>query len=128
VIGERGSGKSHLLAVLHHAAKSPDDTEAWLKAWGSRLGDPLLASLSLRRGMLVIGTSMHLQEYKFLWDLLFNNHPEGSFTKGKWEGMGGNRTEVPPRSLIEDMLKAHPVMLLIDEFQTWYDGLTSTKQ
>jgi hypothetical protein len=128
VIGERGSGKSHLLATFHHAASSPDDTASWLREWSGRLGDPSLEKVPLRSGMLVIGTSMHLQEYKYLWDVLFNNHPEGKFIRGKWEGMGENRTEVPPRSLIEEMLKARPTMLLIDEFQTWYDGLTSTKQ
>lgn len=128
VIGERGSGKSHLLATLHHAAHSPEETGQWLQEWAERLGDPSMAAIKLRKDMLVIGTSMHLQENKFLWDLLFDNHPNGAFIRGKWEGMGERRSEVPPESLIIDLLTAQPVMLLIDEFQTWYDGLTSTKQ
>ena len=128
VIGERGSGKSHLLATLHHAVSSPSVTSSWLKEWADKLGEPAIGAIRLRTGMLVIGTSMHQQEYKFLWDLLFAIHPKGSFFKGKWEGMGENKTEVPPRSLIEEMLTSKPVLLLLDEFQTWYDGLTSTKQ
>jgi len=128
VIGERGSGKSHLLATLHHAASSPDETSSWLKEWADRLGEPAICKIRLRPGMRVIGTSMHQQEHKFLWDLLFAEHPNGAYIRGKWEGMGGNKTEVPPRSLIEELLASQPVLLLLDEFQTWYDGLTSTKQ
>jgi hypothetical protein len=128
VIGERGSGKSHLLATLHHAASSPDETSAWLKGWADKLGEPTIGEIKLRAGMRVIGTSMHQQEYKFLWDLLFAEHSKGAYIRGKWEGMGESRTEVPPRSLIEELLASQPVLLLLDEFQTWYDGLTSTKQ
>jgi Protein of unknown function (DUF499) len=128
VIGERGSGKSHLLAILHHAASSPDVTSSWLNEWAGKLGEPAIGKIRFRTGMLVIGTSMHQQEYKFLWDLLFAEHPKGTYIRGKWEGMGKNKTEVPPRSLIEELLASQPVLLLLDEFQTWYDGLTSTKQ
>jgi energy-coupling factor transporter ATP-binding protein EcfA2 len=128
VIGERGSGKSHLLATLHHAARSPEETRVWLTDWARRLAEPALGTIKMRQGTMVISASMHLQEYKFLWDLLFGNHPNGTFIRGKWEGMGDKRPEVPPLSLIEELLTAQPVMLLIDEFQTWYDGLTSTKQ
>ena len=128
VIGERGTGKSHLLATLHHAASSPEETGLWLKEWAGRLREPALHGIKMRDDMIVISTSMHLQEYKFLWDLLFANHPKGTFIRGKWEGMGDNQTEVPPKSLIEELLTGQPVMLLIDEFQTWYDGLTGTEQ
>lgn len=128
VIGERGSGKSHLMATLHHAIQSPDATKRWLDAWAMRLNQPAMAAISMRTGMKVIGSNMHQQEYKFLWDLLFDNHPQGMFIRGKWEGMGDRKTEVPPLSLIVELLSSQSVMLLIDEFQTWYDGLTNTKQ
>lgn len=128
VIGERGSGKSHLMAALHHSIQNPEATQKWLQAWAGRLNEPAIATIKLRSGMKVIGTNMHQQEYKFLWDLLFDNHPHGTFIKGKWSAMGDKQTEVPPLSLLEELLTAQPVMLLIDEFQTWYDGLTSTKQ
>lgn len=128
VIGERGSGKSHLMAALHHSIQSPEATQQWLESWSRRLNEPTISNMQLRTGMKVIGANMHQQEYKFLWDLLFDNHPQGERIRGKWEGMGERRTEVPPLSLLEELLTAQPVMLLIDEFQTWYDGLTSTKQ
>jgi len=78
--------------------------------------------------MLVIGESLHRQRYKFLWDLLFERHPHGDYIKGKWEGMGAAKTDIPSDKLILELLQHTPTMLLLDEFQTWYDGLTNTKQ
>ena len=128
VIGERGLGKSHLLAVLHHAVNDAASTEAWLKSWASTLGDPQIGNIGLRNGMAVIGESLHRQRYKFLWDLLFDRHPYGTYIKGKWEGMGAAKTDVPSDELILELLQHSPIMLLLDEFQTWFDGLTNTKQ
>jgi hypothetical protein len=128
VIGERGLGKSHLLAALYHAVCDKASTSAWLNAWGTTLGDPDIGNIALRDGMLVIGESLHRQRYKFLWDLLLERHPHGTFIKGKWEGMGAAKTDIPSDELIIELLQHTPVMLLLDEFQTWFDGLTNTKQ
>ncbi|MEQ1945260.1 DUF499 domain-containing protein [Mesorhizobium sp. VNQ89] len=128
VIGERGLGKSHLMATLFHAVHDPASTGAWLKNWSSTLGDPAIGGIQLRSGMLVIGESLHRQRYKFLWDLLFEQHPHGTYIKGKWEGMGAAKTDIPSDQLVLELLRHTPTMLLLDEFQTWYDGLTNTKQ
>jgi hypothetical protein len=128
MIGERGLGKSHLMAALYHAVHDPVSTAAWLQNWATTLGDPAIGQVPLRKGMLVIGESLHRQRYKFLWDLLFEQHPHGTYIKGKWEGMGASKTDVPSDKLILELLENKPTMLLLDEFQTWYDGLTNTKQ
>ena len=128
VIGERGLGKSHLMAALYHAVTDPASTQAWLTNWSHTLGEPGLGSIGLRDGMEVIGESLHRQRYKFLWDLLFDRHPHGTYIKGKWEGMGSSKTDIPSDQLIIEMLEKAPAMLLLDEFQTWFDGLTNTKQ
>lgn len=128
VIGERGLGKSHLLAALYHAVCDPASTGEWLRSWSSRLGDSRIAKIALRTGMLVIGESLHRQRYKHLWDLMFERHPHGTYIRGKWEGMGGAKTDVPSDKLILELLRQTPTMLLLDEFQTWFDGLTNTKQ
>ena len=128
VIGERGLGKSHLMAALYHAVNDATSTAAWLNSWASTLGEPQIGKIDLRDGMLVIGESLHRQRYKFLWDLLFDLHPHGTYIKGKWEGMGPAQTDIPSDKLILEMLEKAPTMLLLDEFQTWYDGLTNTKQ
>jgi len=128
VIGERGLGKSHLMAALYHAVNDAPSTAAWLNSWASTLGEPQIGKIALRDGMLVIGESLHRQRYKFLWDLLFDLHPHGTYIKGKWEGMGAAQTDIPSDKLILEMLEKAPTMLLLDEFQTWDDGLTNTKQ
>jgi hypothetical protein len=128
VIGERGLGKSHLMAALYHAVNDAASTSAWLNSWATTLGDPKIGKIALREGMQVIGESLHRQRYKFLWDLLFERHPHGTYIKGKWEGMGAAKTDIPSDKLIVELLEHTPTMLLLDEFQTWFDGLTNTKQ
>lgn len=128
VIGERGLGKSHLLASLYHAVTDAASTASWLKSWAGILSEPKIGTLPLRKDMLVIGESLHRQRYKYLWDLLFDKHPHGKFIRGKWEGMGAAKTDIPSDKLILELLRERPVVLLLDEFQTWYDGLTNTKQ
>lgn len=128
VIGERGFGKSHLMAALYHAVTDPASTAAWLKSWAVILTEPAVGKIALRDGMHVIGESLHRHRYKFLWDVLFDNHPHGAFIKGKWEGQGASKTEVPSDKLVIELLENKPTMLLLDEFQTWFDGLTNTKQ
>ena len=128
VIGERGLGKSHLMAALYHAVSDAASTRVWLNSWAATLGDTNVSKIALRDEMLVIGESLHRQRYKFLWDLLFERHPRGEFIKGKWEGMGAAKTDIPSDKLIIELLENTPTMLLLDEFQTWYDGLTNTKQ
>ena len=77
VIGERGLGKSHLLAALYHAVHDAASTGSWLTSWADTLGDASIGRIALRDEMLVIAESLHRQRYKFLWDLLFERHPRG---------------------------------------------------
>jgi hypothetical protein len=116
------------MATLFHAVTDPVSTRAWLNAWAATLAEPNIGKIALRDGMHVIGESLHRHRYKFLWDVLFENHPHGAFIKGKWEGQGASKTEIPSDKLIIELLEKQPTMLLLDEFQTWYDGLTNTKQ
>ena len=128
VIGERGLGKSHLMAAFYHAVNDATSTGAWLNSWATTLGDTQIRKIALRDKMLVVGESLHRHRYKFLWDLLFERHPHGTYIKGKWEGMGAAKTNIPSDKLILELLQREPMMLLLDEFQTWFDGLTNTKQ
>ncbi len=128
LLGERGQGKSHLLAALYHAFNDNAATQHWLKEWATILGNSKLASLRLREGMHVISESLHRQRYKFLWDLLFAEHPHGEYCKGKWEGLGDKKTDIPSDIILLEMFKHKPTVLILDEFQTWFDGLTNTKQ
>ncbi|HEX8998547.1 MAG TPA: DUF499 domain-containing protein [Blastocatellia bacterium] len=128
LIGERGQGKSHLMAALYHALRDPLTTRQWLKTWGNRISNPKIAELPLREGTYVITENMHHQRHKFLWDLLFSQHPHGNYIRGKWEGMGERKTDIPSIDLILELFRNQPTALILDEFQTWYEGLTNTKQ
>ncbi|MBP8199110.1 MAG: hypothetical protein KAX98_02165 [Nitrospira sp.] len=123
LIGNRGQGKSHLMAALCHLFQDPDAGEEWLETWGERLGQPELAAISLRSSLHVIAEPLHEHRFAYLWDILFAKHPKGEFARGKWEGTG---TEVPGKDILLDMFKARPTALLLDEFQTWFDGLSDS--
>lgn len=128
IIGSRGQGKSHLMAALAHMYKDPSATDSWLKSWAGQLHRDGLTNLALNRDVEVITESLHQHNYTFLWDLLFDKHPEGKFIRGKWEGQGEGKSEVPGTALLLEMFQKKPAVLILDEFQTWYEGLTNTKQ
>lgn len=128
LIGERGQGKSHLLASLYHSFEDSVATRNWLEGWATKLHRPDLAQISLREGMHVIAESLHWQNYKFLWDLILDRHPQGEYIRGKWEGQGERKTDILGYDLLLEMFQKQPTAIILDEFQTWYDALTNTKQ
>ena len=121
LMGERGRGKSHIMAVMHHAVQAPDHVELWAKDWGSKLEAEVLRDLTLQRDFVAISEPVHNHEYPLLWDLIFDRHPKGERFRGKFEQM---QRPYPPRSLLEEMFEAQPVALILDEFQKWFDGLS----
>jgi hypothetical protein len=128
IIGSRGQGKSHLMAALAHMFKDPSATNYWLNSWAVQLNRDDLTNLALNRNVEVITESLHQHNYTFLWDILFDKHPEGKYIRGKWEGQGERKSEVPSTALFLEMFQKKPAVLILDEFQTWYEGLTNTKQ
>ena len=128
IIGARGLGKSHLMAAISQMLRDPEAGESWCKEWAPTIQNDVLKKISFRSEMEVIAESMEMQNYKFLWDLLFDNHPNGTYIRGKWDAQGDKKTEVPGYDLIMELVSAKPTVLILDEFQTWYEGLTNTKQ
>lgn len=120
LIGDRGRGKSHIMAVMHHAVNSPDIVGDWINEWRTKLNHDDLKKLSIANGFIAISEPVHNHEYRFLWDLLFDRHPRGDYYRGQFENMDHH---MPPRSLLEKMFEEKPVCLILDEFQTWYTGL-----
>ena len=128
LMGERGLGKSHLLGALYHALTDHDATKAWLTYWAGVLGDDYayLENLPLRTGLEVITASLHQQRYPFLWDVLFEQHPDGKVYRAIWEHNSATQTAVPSIDILLPMFEKHPTALILDEFQTWFDGLVDT--
>lgn len=125
LIGDKGRGKSHIMAVMHHAVASPDVVETWARDWGSKTGNKVLKGVTLLRGYQPISEAVHNQEFPLLWDLLFARHPKGAEFKGRFLQSGD---PYPARSLIEKMLEAQPIVLILDEFQKWFDGLHDSEE
>lgn len=123
LMGDRGRGKSHIMAVLHHAINSPDIVQGWMQEWGKKLGSKRLTDIQLEKGYLPITEAVHNNEYNFLWDLLFDRHTRGEYYRGQFDDSG---LTSPSRTIIEKMLQEQPVCLILDEFQTWYTGLPET--
>lgn len=128
LLGARGQGKSHLMAALYHLCQDSSAGSAWLSEWSEHLKDSKIADFKLRSDAFVIAESLHLQRYKYLWDILFKLHPKGDYYEGKWSGLGDKKTDVPSYDLMMEMFTDQPIVLILDEFQTWYEGLTNTKQ
>ncbi len=128
IIGDRGQGKSHLMGMLYHTFNDQPATRKWLENWSDLLGEKAIKALQLREGLHVISASLHKQRYKFLWDLIFDNHPHGSYCRGQWEGQGDKKTDIPSDEILLELFRHTPTALILDEYQTWYDGLTNTKQ
>jgi hypothetical protein len=128
LMGERGLGKSHLLGALYHTLTDQAATSAWLSHWAGVLGDDCayLENLPLRTGLNVITASLHQQRYPFLWDVVFDQHPDGKVYKAIWEHNSATQTAVPSVDILLPMFEKHPTVLILDEFQTWYDGLVDT--
>jgi hypothetical protein len=117
---QRGSGKSHIMALVHHAFGSPDQVESWAGGWGQKLSADKLKNLKLQRGFMPLSETLSNQEYPHLWDVLFERHPKGPYYRGKFEQSG---SLIPARSLLLDMFAEQKTALILDELQTWYDGL-----
>ncbi len=120
LMGDRGRGKSHIMAVMHHGIQSPEVVESWLKDWGNKVGSDELKNAEMLKGYVPISEPVHNHEYPLLWDLLFDRHPEGQYYRGQFESM---TQPFPPRTLLEKMFEDQPTCLILDEFQTWYTGL-----
>lgn len=121
LIGDRGQGKSHLMAALYHLLDDPETGKRWLEDWAQKLARPDLATLELRSARRVIAEPLHERRFTYLWDLVFARHPNGEFARGAWANA---RTEVPGKDILVDMFEKKPCALLLDEFQTWFDGLS----
>ena len=117
LLGSRGQGKSHLLAALYHLSTNGHEGRLWLDEWAARLHRSEIGTLSLRSDCCVIAESVHNHNYKFLWDILFDRHPEGQYGKGLWEAHGEKKTEVPGQKILLEMFKRRPTVLILDEWK-----------
>ena len=122
LIGDRGRGKSHIMAVLDAAFRAPAKVQTWAAGWAAQIGEPGFGQLNLPQGFQPISVVMSDQEHRALWDPIFAALPNGQRYLGRFQASGA---PVPARTLLEEMLASQPAALLLDELQTWYDTLPS---
>jgi hypothetical protein len=120
LMGEQGRGKSHIMAVMHHAIQSPGIVEDWLHEWGEKINDNEMKNFKMIKGFVPISEPVHNHEYTLLWELIFDRHPKGEYYRGQFEQISQS---YPPRTLLEKMFEDCPTCLILDEFQTWFTGL-----
>jgi len=120
LMGDRGRGKSHIMAIMHHAIESRDVVESWMHNWGQELNSDEMKAFKMSEGFIPISEPVHNHEYPLLWNLLFDRHPKGDYYRGQFEQMD---QPYPPRTLLEKMFEDQPTCLILDEFQTWFTGL-----
>ncbi len=122
IMGERGQGKSHIMGVIHHAFKDPKRFMSWINNWKGKLPHSITIS-EPQSNFLALTVPLHEQGYEFLWDPIFQHHPEGQKLAGKWEAKR-ETMPVPTKNDLIAALKVQPVALIFDEFQTWYANLS----
>jgi len=127
VVGERGSGKSHLMAALYFAYKDAGATSDWLERWASRGVSACLGVKLPDSRMKVICESMHSHKFKTIWDVIFSHSgDQGLIAKAFWEKYGDSRTDCPSSEIIRDLFEKRSTVLALDEFQSWYESLSET--
>ena len=124
LMGSRGQGKSHMLATVYHILSTPTAGKEWLNEWSGRLKHPEWAEIGVRSGFRVVAETLSEQNYKDLWEILWKEHTDGEYFRGVFESKG---IPVPAKAMLIEMFTRQPMALLLDEFQTWYDGLTESK-
>ena len=127
LMGDRGKGKSHLLAMLYHALTNRKAAKEWLKTWAVNFNEQKLLNIDLPT-MEVIGEAVHRQNYKSLWEMIFDQHSCGKEILKKWEGLGERKTSIPSLDLLVELFAKSPTVLILDEFQTWYESLSNTDE
>ncbi|SPE58503.1 conserved hypothetical protein [Verrucomicrobia bacterium] len=79
-----------------------------------------MRNLRFPRGFFPISEPVHHGEFRFLWDFIFSRHPEGPRFLGQFQQTG---EAFPRKSIMEEMFRARPTALFLDEFQKWFDSL-----
>lgn len=69
------------MAALYHLCTDTAAGNAWLTEWSDRFNNSQVGALQLRSDACMIAESLHLQRYKYLWDILFTQHPRANGTK-----------------------------------------------
>jgi len=134
VIGGYGTGKSHLLSLVYHAAVNLPHSRTWLDQWASKfplLGDLVLPDLAVQP--MVFSTKSQGGRHRFLWEAIFSETVAGTAGAQALEVIQA-QTEPgssPDKETIQQALdsfgQGRYLLLLLDELDAWVGELEAAK-
>lgn len=123
LVGDMGSGKSHLLLLAYHMFNQPDRANEWLEKL-TRVPEKADVRFSVpTTGRVVVIQVKEVEAaYEYLWDIIFG------FTNRK-DLIGKFVTHSPGmeemrRFLIEAGADQQPFVLILDEVEPWFNEIS----
>jgi len=105
--GGYGTGKSHALLALYHILNSPKEGQAWLRRWKVKLTFP--------KGARAIISHVLDEAPELLWEPIF--------VRAGATDLLSQVGDYPTRPIIDELVGDQPLAILLDEIETWYEGI-----
>lgn len=105
--GGYGTGKSHALLALYHILNSPKEGREWLRHWKVRLTFP--------KGTRALISHVLDEGPELLWEPIF--------VRAGATHLLGQVGDYPKRAVIDELVGEQPLVILLDEIETWYEGI-----
>jgi len=112
VRGSYGSGKSHALLTLFHLCNDSDRANNWLSKWNMPFTFP--------QNVRVAAVQLVAENAENLWGLLMGRLGEDALLNAV--------SRYPSRDQWAELGRKQPTVLLIDELEAWYEGLSSDER
>jgi len=112
VRGSYGSGKSHTLLTLFHLCADSKRANDWLSKWNMPFTFP--------ENVRVAAVQLVAENAENLWELLLERLGENELLS--------NISRYPSRDQWAGLGRKQPTVLLIDELEAWYEGLSADER
>jgi len=112
VRGSYGSGKSHALLTLFHLCADSNRANDWLSKWDMPSTFP--------ENVRVAAVQLVAENAENLWKLLFERLGENELLSAI--------SRFPSRDQWVELGREKPTVLLIDELEAWYEGLSADER
>ena len=126
--GERGQGKSHLMAALYHALTDVPATQQWLDHWAGLLPNAKIGSIQFAAECTSSAKACTGNDTNSFGTCCSRTTLTAATAGGSGKVSAQKKPDMPSDEILLEMFRHTPTALILDEFQTWYDGLISTKQ
>ena len=123
VIGDMGSGKSHLLLLAYHLFNQPREANGWLERIARSLENTETKfSIPEAARVVVIQVKEVEGAYEYLWDILFESTDRKDLI-GKFVTHSPGMEEIR-EFLMEVEADKRPFVLILDEVEPWFNEIS----